>query len=340
MARIWGTPRASDGEKGGPNQSFGAGGVPLASQANQRRSPATLDPGITTERLTDAEGRPWTPGQRAYDQQTGRMAQTGLTQQAEQWVSPNVPNGGRAPANLTVRGRSGYRPNGTKAQIDLQHQARTWPTPVAAPDAPNLNSNTVNGPTSLGEAARLAAEKQQSVRAWPSPTASDHKGSGPTIERRDGKMRGDRLDYATEQVWSEPLSAEQASGNPPPSPAQAIRSGRRSHSTLLTFYLRLRATTDSQLRSEMRGLLRMAIRCRGRTWSERRGWTRRASTPFVRPSFRRQLAPVFVEGLMRWPLGWTVCDSAATAWTRLLPLWRTYVWTLGTAAQPRQGQLL
>ena len=31
----WGTPRASDGEKGGPNQSFGAGGMPLPAQAAQ-----------------------------------------------------------------------------------------------------------------------------------------------------------------------------------------------------------------------------------------------------------------------------------------------------------------
>lgn len=29
----WSTPRASDGEKGGPNQSFGAGGKPLPSMA-------------------------------------------------------------------------------------------------------------------------------------------------------------------------------------------------------------------------------------------------------------------------------------------------------------------
>ena len=30
----------------------------------------------------------------------------------------------------------------------------SWPTATAAPDAPNLNSNQINGPTSLGEAAR------------------------------------------------------------------------------------------------------------------------------------------------------------------------------------------
>lgn len=37
----------------------------------------------------------------------------------------------------------------------LNVAAVNWPTPSTAPDAPNTNSNTVNGPTSLGEAATL-----------------------------------------------------------------------------------------------------------------------------------------------------------------------------------------
>lgn len=48
QASMWGTPRASDGEKGGPNQSFGAGGTPLPAmavefQASARPTPATRD---------------------------------------------------------------------------------------------------------------------------------------------------------------------------------------------------------------------------------------------------------------------------------------------------------
>lgn len=39
----WGTPRASDGEKGGPNQSFGAGGMPLPAQAAQWTTPSHSD---------------------------------------------------------------------------------------------------------------------------------------------------------------------------------------------------------------------------------------------------------------------------------------------------------
>ena len=39
----WGTPRASDGEKGGPNQSFGPGGTPLPAQVAQWPTPAARD---------------------------------------------------------------------------------------------------------------------------------------------------------------------------------------------------------------------------------------------------------------------------------------------------------
>jgi hypothetical protein len=42
-AKAWGTPRASDAEKGGPNQAFGAGGTPLPAQAAQWPTPAARD---------------------------------------------------------------------------------------------------------------------------------------------------------------------------------------------------------------------------------------------------------------------------------------------------------
>ena len=47
QASTWSTPRASDGEKGGPNMSFGAGGVPLPAQAAQVSAwptPTSLSP--------------------------------------------------------------------------------------------------------------------------------------------------------------------------------------------------------------------------------------------------------------------------------------------------------
>lgn len=51
--------------------------------------------------------------------------------------------------------------------------------------------------------------------SWATPTANDHKGSGPTTERKDGKIRNDRLDYQTEQFGPAQLtdSGEMPSGS-------------------------------------------------------------------------------------------------------------------------------
>ncbi|HOV05439.1 MAG TPA: hypothetical protein PLG99_13615 [Kaistiaceae bacterium] len=48
QARLWSTPRASDGEKGGPNQAFSAGGEPLPAMAcrHGRQDPETLTDGV------------------------------------------------------------------------------------------------------------------------------------------------------------------------------------------------------------------------------------------------------------------------------------------------------
>lgn len=53
---LWATPRAGDGEKGGPNQKFSAGGIPLAAQTVQattgRRPPTTTPDGGPTSTAT------------------------------------------------------------------------------------------------------------------------------------------------------------------------------------------------------------------------------------------------------------------------------------------------
>jgi hypothetical protein len=75
-----------------------------------------------------------------------------------------------------------------------------WATPRASDirDGRTLNEKgqRVSKSSSLVFGANLADQ----VKLWPTPTASDHKGSGPTVMRKDGKNRlNDRLDYSTEQ---------------------------------------------------------------------------------------------------------------------------------------------
>ena len=66
----WGTPRASDGEKGGPNQAFGAGGTPLPAQAAQWTTPSHSD------------------GRRGGTGITESMTGSSLTQKVAQWPTP------------------------------------------------------------------------------------------------------------------------------------------------------------------------------------------------------------------------------------------------------------
>lgn len=64
VEHVWSTPRSSDGEKGGPNQSFGAGGVPLAAQAQQWSTPSVADTmGSRKSRSGDRSDEPLLNGQ-------------------------------------------------------------------------------------------------------------------------------------------------------------------------------------------------------------------------------------------------------------------------------------
>lgn len=97
VAHIWATPRSSDGAKGGPNMTFGAGGTPLPAMAiqmwftpnvpNGGRSlaPETSDTGVTKD---------------------GKKRQVGLENQAKRLVfsrqpPETLPHGRRSPTMTT-----------------------------------------------------------------------------------------------------------------------------------------------------------------------------------------------------------------------------------------------
>lgn len=106
----WPTPRSEDSECAGNHP----GAVDsLTGATTLWRSPAAQDPGIKPERLTGE------PGARMYDKETGRLAQYGITQQAEMWQTP---------ATDSLRSRGGDR----KDEMGLDQQARAmWGTPTS-----------------------------------------------------------------------------------------------------------------------------------------------------------------------------------------------------------------
>lgn len=60
---FWSTPKASDAEKGGPNQRFGAGGQPLPAQAVHWKTPRVSAGGYTRDGGDPAKQRPTIDGQ-------------------------------------------------------------------------------------------------------------------------------------------------------------------------------------------------------------------------------------------------------------------------------------
>jgi hypothetical protein len=58
---------------------------------------AAHDPGIRVERLVTKDGQPAKVGERAYDRETGRLAQVGLTQQVQMIPTPRAGNPGSRP---------------------------------------------------------------------------------------------------------------------------------------------------------------------------------------------------------------------------------------------------
>lgn len=193
----------------------------------------------------------------------------------------------------------------------------------------------------LGRLEAGGGDLQSAAQNWPTLSASDWKGLGPTLERSDGKMRGDRLDYATEQLWSTPRASDGEKGGPNqsfgaggiPLAAQSMqwatpsvadttggrmsRSGDRSNEPLLkgqAANLMDQWPTPTSLSfgdSHQPG--------NSRSYNLTMELAKPISSLPVHPIYtvggipskeRRSLNPLFVEFLMGWPPGWTLL-----AWT-------------------------
>jgi len=206
------------------------------------------------------------------------------------WKTPSVPNGGRAmPEGMTLTGR---KQDGTKGQVELEHQAKMWGTPRAS-DADqgwsqNLNDVAEQGtwPTPRVQMAKGAGGNQQGaadlqtvVSTWPTPAARDHKGSSPaSVTRVNGKTRMDLLDFRAELGFHHQDQPTASHGVP-----------------------------SSDWRPISRRLLRSAISSVGQTtllrWLRKDAWR------------KRRLNPIFVAWLMRWPSGHALCAFSETEWT-------------------------
>lgn len=172
----WPTVRTSD--TNGPG-SHGDGGPDLRTVASNWPTPMAGSAGTDTYNA-------------AGNIDFSRKAMALAEGMANLWVTPNVPNGGRAPTNCTVRGRSAYREDGSKVQVDLQHQTRTWSTPRAS-DGEKGDPNQSFG-----------------AGGTPLPAMAGNFNDGEDLASFDArKTRLDMIDWQAEH-WSRSHSAPQA----------------------------------------------------------------------------------------------------------------------------------
>lgn len=240
-----------------------------------------------------------------------------LVTRVDRWATPRATDGEKGGPNQTFTDGGG---------MPLMAQIARWPMP-----------RTVFGDYTRDNGRKGKERLTLEGKAkWSTPSVADVTGGRAN---RSGARKNERLLNG---------QAPDLCSHLDPTTSTPGHGSRVSH---LNAYLRCRATTDLELRSEMRSLLRMAIRRRDRvaigaarsvatTSSKparrkvaietirkarrqalaearrfRRGWTKTAPTAFVRPSFRRSLNPRFVADLMGWPPGLTSFACSETAWS-------------------------
>lgn len=107
MVKMWGTPRASDGEKGGPNQSFTGGGIPLTAEAILWQTPTVAQFGKRRQ-----------VGQESRDELL-------LPEQTKMWRTPTV---------MSSTGNAEYPDARSRRQgredVNLVTMTKMWNTPT------------------------------------------------------------------------------------------------------------------------------------------------------------------------------------------------------------------
>lgn len=207
------------------------------------------------------------------------------------WTTPMA-------SDATKGGPASRFGNGT---MKLAGQTAQWRTPAAG--SPNSLRGLGEDPEKRKQAGHTV-NLQDQVHGWPTPRACSGKRSSGG-NRTDILSRFNRPDPGT------------------------LMPGPTSPGPIRDCFLRYLASTDSALRSERRGLIRMGLQAR------RKGWAKVT----IRPAFRKPLNPRFVEWLMMWPRGWTSFECSATAFTLYRRRMRSALLSLGLPPEAPPAQL-
>jgi hypothetical protein len=78
--------------------------------------------------------------------------------ESSSWPTPDTHSGGRTLHNVEYRGRSAYAPNGVKRTISLEQAAKQWPTPSATDHKGSVKGEKLEQRRAMTRGVRLAEE--------------------------------------------------------------------------------------------------------------------------------------------------------------------------------------
>jgi hypothetical protein len=143
---------------------------------------------------------------------TGKAGAGGeFAKQATQWMTPNVPNGGRhVPPELVAS--KGTTADGQKRTVGLESQVKYWPTPKAS---------EMDRGTCEAESKRRSPALLQVASQWPTPAARDSKGTNSeqhATETGGGRKHMDQLaNFVAYSPLAQPIRDGLESSNETPS---------------------------------------------------------------------------------------------------------------------------
>jgi hypothetical protein len=198
------------------DKPYAQGGTPLTMVAGNWRTPASAEPGLNPERVGEFQ---W--GRRNYDEETGRLAQIGLTQQAKAWPTPNTMDGlpPRSEEANRERFTTGQRagrttPDNLREYVQPEMHPTNWPTPQnrdykshdAYEDGTNLARKQAQGWTE---------DLNTKVVNWPTPGAHEDRADKYTLEtsqRHQEEGRQVHLSQVVKMNWPTPRVSDTEGG--------------------------------------------------------------------------------------------------------------------------------
>lgn len=263
-------------------------------------SPASNEPGISPGRLVTKDGEPFKIGERAYDKETGRLAQVGLSQQV---LSLPTPGASKAcnDTTLTCSGDERDKPN------KLGWAVVSMPTPrasdnnqgVAANPMATLTTAVINVPTPHGFGHGNGSSGNERGFAVTRLTAPTPTVNGNYNKKGASATSGDGLETFVRH-------GKRANSNPTDKTKRRVATGQAN---LSEFIVEHPKTMPTPVSSEVRQGVQ--VRRKGTKGKQE-------SLTTVATSCEGSLNPDWVEWLMNWPSGWTSLEPIGDAFDEWL----------------------